>query len=413
MLPGPLALLEDGRFLRLWSAGLLLGTTRWLEILGIALWTLAETDSALVVALMLFARTLPMVLLGVPMGALADRLNRRKLLATGVGCALFSSTILLTLALKDVLAVWAVAAGASVSGIVWTMEHPVRRALIADVVGVGRIGVALSLDSATFNATRMIGPLAGGTVYAALALEGVYGASLVMSLLAIAALLTLRVSVSNERDNRKEPFLASLTGGIAEVRANPILTAVMVTTIAANLFGFSYASMVPVVGERVLGLDAVMVGVLMSMEGLGAFSGALALAFFIRAPLYGRVFLAGALLFLSMILTFSFSVYLAASMVALFLAGVGIAGFGSMQSTILISNAAPAVRSRVMGVLVLCIGAGPPGILLVGGISNVVGAATALAITAGTGTACIALAALRWPALWRSPEGSAHGRGET
>jgi len=413
MLPGPLALLEDGRFLRLWSAGLLLGTTRWLEILGIALWTLAETGSALVVALMLFVRTLPMVLLGVPMGALADRLNRRKLLATGVGCALLSSTILLTLALNDVLVVWAVAAGAFVSGIVWTMEHPVRRALIADVVGVGRIGVALSLDSATFNATRMIGPLAGGIVYAALALEGVYGASLVMSLLVIAALLTLRVSVSNERDDRKEPFLASLTGGIAEVRANPILTAVMVTTIAANLFGFSYASMVPVVGERVLGLDAVMVGVLMSMEGLGAFSGALALAFFIRAPLYGKVFLAGALLFLSMILTFSFSVYLAASMVALFLAGVGIAGFGSMQSTILISNAAPAVRSRVMGVLVLCIGAGPPGILLVGGIGNVVGAATALAITAGTGTACIALAALCWPALWRSPEGSAHGRGGT
>jgi len=404
MLPGPLALLEDGGFLRLWLAGLLLGTARWLEILGIALWTLAETDSALAVALMLFARTLPMVLLGVPMGALADRLDRRKLLATGVGCALLSSTILLTLALKDVLVVSAVAAGAFVSGIVWTMEHPVRRALVADVVGVGRIGVALSLDSATFNATRMIGPLAGGTVYATLSLEGVYGASLVMSLLAIAALLTLRVSVSNERDDRKEPFLASLTGGIAEVRANPILTAVMVTTIAANLFGFSYASMVPVVGERVLGLDAVMVGALMSMEGLGAFSGALALAFFIRAHLYGKVFLAGALLFLSMILTFSFSVYLAASMVALFLAGVGIAGFGSMQSTILISNAAPAVRSRVMGVLVFCIGAGPPGILLVGGISNVVGAATALAITAGTGTACIALAALCWPALWRSPE---------
>jgi len=171
--------------------------------------------------------------------------------------------------------------------------------------------------------------------------------------------------------------------------------------------------MVPVVGERVLGLDAVMVGVLMSMEGLGAFSGALALAFFIRAPLYGKVFLAGALLFLSMILTFSFSVYLAASMVALFLAGVGIAGFGSMQSTILISNATPVVRSRVMGVLVLCIGAAPPGILLVGGISNVVGATTALAITAGTGTACIALAALCWPALWRSPQGSAHGRGGT
>jgi len=398
---GPLVLLRDSAYLRLWLAGALLGTMRWLEVLGVALWTLAETHSALAVALMLFARMLPMALFGVPMGALADRVDRRRLLIAGVSVTLLSSSILLILVLAGILAPWHVAVGAFVSGTVWTMEHPVRRALIADRVGVERIGVAMSLDSATFNATRMTGPLAGGAVYAVLGMPGIFFTAIIVYALALLGLATLSMEVASPAGSRRESFFPALGQGIARVRASPVLAGVMAITIITNLFGFSYTSLVPVVGERVLSLDPFFVGVLMSMEGLGALLGALILAFVIRPPAYGRIFVGGALLFVAMVLLFSTSADPMLSMLALFLAGLGVAGFGSMQSTLLIANCAPEIRSRVMGVLVVCIGAGPPGVLLVGALGEAFSAATALTITAGAGSIALLIAAWNWRALWQ------------
>jgi hypothetical protein len=82
-------------------------------------------------------------------------------------------------------------------------------------------------------------------------------------------------------------------------------------------------------------------------------------------------------------------------------AGVGLAGFGAMQSTILLSASAVAMRSRVMGVLVVCIGAGPLGVLLVGWLAERMGATAALALTAGAGLGLmVALCAWR-PQLLR------------
>lgn len=404
----PADLAREPAFARLWAAGALLGTVRWLEVLGIGVWTYAETASPLAVAMMLFLRTVPMPLLGVPMGALADRVDRRSLLLAGSVVSTGASLALLTLAAHDALAPWQVGAGAFVSGVVWTMEHPVRRALIADVVGIERIGVAITLDSATFNATRMVGPLAGGAMYGALGLAGIYGFAVVAQVLTIALLASRRGSARRTPAATREPFARALAGGLATVRGSATLSGVMAATIVANLFGFAYPSMVPVIGDRVLGLDAFALGVLASMEGLGALTGALVLAFLVTPALHGRVFIGGAALFLSMLLAFTQASTLAVAMGALFVAGFGIAGFGAMQSTILITVSAPEVRSRVMGVLVVCIGAGPLGALILGALGNALGASLALALSSAAGLAGIALSAARWPDLWRSAGRARH-----
>jgi predicted MFS family arabinose efflux permease len=179
------------------------------------------------------------------------------------------------------------------------------------------------------------------------------------------------------------------------------LAAVMVVTVIANLFGFSYVAMVPVVGVGTLGLDAPGIGLLMSMEGAGATLGALTLAFVVRPAAYARVFSAGALLFLAMVLCFSRADSALPAMAALFVAGLGLAGFGAMQSTILLSASTVAMRSRVMGVLVVCIGAGPLGVLLVGWLAERLGATAALALTAGAGLALMIALCVWRPQLLR------------
>jgi len=392
--PSPLALLGQGDFLRLWGCGALMGTLRWLEVLAVGLYALAHTGSALVVALMLFARTVPMVALGAFTGALADRVERRRLLAAGLAASTLTALVLAVLGFSGHLALWHVALGAFVNGCVWTMEHPVRRALIGDVVDAGAMGAAISLDSSTFNATRMIGPLAGGAIYAALGLPGAYAAGLLAYAVALALCLGIRRPPPRRAPAAPQPLWRSLSAGLRYVASRGLLAGVMLVTVVANLFGFSYAAMVPVVGERVLGLEAPGIGVLMAMEGLGASLGALGLAFVIRPAAYARVFTCGALLFLAMVLAFALSATLATAMAALFLAGLGLAGFGAMQSTILLSASEPGLRSRVMGVLVVCIGAGPAGVLLVGWLAELLGAARALALTSGTGLACVLFSSL-------------------
>jgi MFS family permease len=344
---------------------------------------------------MLFARTLPMVLLGAFMGTLADRVQRRRLLAAGIGLMAVSAATLCALAFSGALELWHVAAGAIVNGSVWTMEHPVRRALIGDLVGGDTMGAAISLDSATFNATRMLGPIAGGAVFAAFGLPGAY----LVGAFAYGAALWLVLGlppVAPHPGRAPQGFWPSLGDGLGYVRARPVLAGVMAATVVANLFGFSYAAMVPVLGERVLALDAPGIGLLMAMEGLGASLGAVILAFVIRPAGYARVFTLGALVFLLMVLAFARSSTPLFAMLALFVAGLGLAGFSSMQSTILLSASEPELRSRVMGVLVVCIGAGPPGVLLLGWLAESLGAATALAITSSCGVlAVLALCVIR------------------
>ena len=109
-----------------------------------------------------------------------------------------------------------------------------------------------------------------------------------------------------------------------------------------------------------------------------------------------------AMLFLVMVIIFAHSASVASAMAALFCAGLSLAGFGAMQTTILLSSTRTALRSRVMGVLVVCIGAGPLGVLIVGAMAEHLGAVTALTVSSGAGL--LAMLGVCWlrPALLRA-----------
>jgi hypothetical protein len=95
-------------------------------------------------------------------------------------------------------------------------------------------------------------------------------------------------------------------------------------------------------------------------------------------------------------------------MALILLCGIGIAGFSVMQSTIIFLASPPALRSRVMGVLTVSIGAGPIGMVHVGLLADGLGATTAVAIIALEGLLALALAARYWPELWRPIRADLH-----
>ena len=397
------SLLTDPGFLRIWIVGALVGTIRWLEVLAVGVYTYQATGSPFIVATMLFVRMVPTMLLGAFAGVIADRVNRRHLMMVGLVLMCLVSLSLAALAINDRLVIWHIALGAVLSGIFWSGEFPVRRTMLGEIAGLGRLSAAMGLDSATNNFTRMLGPLLGGALLTTLGLGGAYALGVLLYAVAFISMLSLSFQENPSTESASVGVLTSISEGFAYIRTNRLIAGTLVITVFVNLFGFSYVSMLPVIGEQQLGLGAVAIGVLMSVEGCGALLGSLCVAAWVRSRYFTAIYMSGSALYLMMILAFSLSPWYSAAVVFLFAGGLGIAFFGSMQSTLIFFTALPRMRTRVMGVLVACIGAGPIGVLHVGLLAEWLGASRAVTIIAVEGLIAIAVAACIWPELRRAP----------
>jgi MFS family permease len=128
-------LLAEPDFRRLWLIGLVVFSVRWLEMLAVAVFAYQQTGSPLIVALLTMLRMLPMALFGAPIGAAAERIERRTALVIVMFSMLLCSIALALLAWTGSLEVWHLALASFFSGITWTTDNPVRRTMIGEVVG--------------------------------------------------------------------------------------------------------------------------------------------------------------------------------------------------------------------------------------------------------------------------------------
>jgi MFS family permease len=398
--PGATSLLSNAAFLRVWLTGGFAGVLRWLELLAISVYVLETTGSPFLVALMTFLRMAPMFLFGIPAGALADRYDRKRLLLVGLVVLAAAAAALALVAAQGRIALWHIAVGTFLNGMFWASEFPVRRIMLGEIAGVERLSRAMALESATSNATRMIGPALGGVLIQTIGLYGVYALGAILYL--ACAVLVLPVAYrSAGAAGTAASLLAMLREGWRFARAERLIVGALAVTVIVNLWGFAYITMVPVIGERALGLSPVLIGVLMSTEGLGAVIGALLVARYDRPGQYTRIYTGSSAAFLLGVLAFALSTWFPLSLALILLCGIGIAGFAVMQSTIVFLAAPVAVRSRIMGLLTVAIGAGPIGMLYVGVLADWLGASAAVACLAVQGLIALALAAWYWPELRR------------
>lgn len=402
----PPSLFHDPDFMKVWIAGALVGVMRWLDVLVVAYYTLVQTGSPFLVSAMLFLRMLPMFLLGAFAGVLAERLDRRVVLVVLLALMVAMYATLATLAIHDGLELWHVAVGVTFSGVFWAFELPVRRTMAGDTAGPERLPRAMGLESATNSITRAVGPLVGGALYDGVGIQGAFGLGASVCLIGAVLLAFVRRGARSEGVARG-PLLTGLKEGVAYVKTERVVQAVLAVTIVLNLFGFACVSMFAVIGRENFGMSASETGLLASAEGIGAFCGALLVAAFARPGQLARIFSIGAGGYIACIGLFASMgmlgstelVYFAGAF--LFLAGFGLSGFGSMQSGLVLARTPAHIRVRVMGVLAMCIGCGPIGILNVGWIAEAYGAATAVVIVTGTGFIFYLVAHAFYPELRR------------
>lgn len=389
------ALLRHRGFLCVWAAGVLNGVMRWLELLVVGLYVFQQTGSPFLAASMAILRLLPMALCGPWMGALADSLGRRRLYLALTAMALAATAAQAALAALELIEVWHLAVGSFLSGVFWSADVSVRRILLGEIAGPGRVAQGIAYDSLSNNVTRMLGPLLGGGLLQVFGLTGNFLLGFVCCL-AIAALLLAVRDPAQPSGGGTRRVAANLVAGIKLARASPLLVGLLLVTVIFNVFSFPTSSMVPVVGEGLLALSPLWVGLLAACEGAGATVGALAIALFARAGWYRRIYWGGLLLALLSIQAFALADWPPLAGLALFVMGLGVAGFSSMQATLVFLSAPPQARSRVMGLVAFCIGTAPLGLLLVGWLAGELGPARALSALSAAGLATLALVLWRW-----------------
>ncbi len=396
----PLALLSIRDFRLVWFVGAVSGTVRWLDMLAVSVYVLVTTGSPLLVALMFFLRMVPLFLFGAVTGALAENMDRKKTLVIGLCILAVIYLILGGLAWIDRLETWHLGFGVFCGGLLWSLDLSIRRTMVAEIAGMERIGAAMGLDASTNSFTRMLGPFIGGLVFE---LTGLYGALFLgASLYALAAFLLSLVDYESRSKVSGYPrFFNTFKEGIRFVFTSRIIAGTLAVTIALNLFGFSLISMVPVIAKEELGLSPFPTGILVSAEGAGAFLGCLLLAFFAHPQRFAQIYVGGAGMYLCCIAIFALSSHFVLSYIILWIAGFGIAGFATMQSALIISNSPPEMRTRVMGVLSMCIGFAPIGTIFVGLLANQLGAVTGVLILASSGILAMAGTIYLWPELTR------------
>jgi len=383
-------------FWRLWYAGLVSFLVRWIETLAVAIFVFQHTHSPFAVAMNAMLRLLPMGLFGAFIGAWAERIERRTALAAMIMATLLTDVALAALACAGALTVWDVAIGSLVNGLAWAADNPVRRVAMGEAVGGEHMSTAMSVDVAANNGSRMLGPAIGGLVLAGAGIAGVFALGAVLYASSLVAVLGLRAR-SHASGRARVPVLAGIAAGLRLARQHEKLFGTLVVTVIYNLFAWPFTSMVPVIAQGHLGLGAVGTGVLASMDGLGAFVGALVVAVAVRQRHYGQVYIGGFIVYSAMLIAFALMPAPLPASAALLLEGIGGSGYSIMQATLVYLYAPPEMRSRMLGLLSVCIGVGPLGFLQLGFMANAIGAQWA---TVATGTESLLALALTYP-LWR------------
>jgi MFS family permease len=389
------ALLTTPAFLRLWAIGGCVNTMRFFELLSAALFTLDVTGSGLAVAVVSAARTMPMLLFGAFSGVVTESISRKSVLQIGQLLTIASAVIVATLALFGLIRPWHLAVSSFVSGMVWSTEMATRRRMVGESVEGRLVSRALALDTMSNSGARLVGPIAAGIVYQHFGIAGCYLMS--AGVYAVAAGITRGVSYHQQSRRFVVSRVPSdLAEGVAFARGHITIAGVLAVTIAMNLLAFPYSALVAPIGRQVFEVSPTLVGVLAASEAFGAFIGGIWLTSS-EPPWTGRMLMVGgSLVFIACVFMMPLMPAFALACGLLAFGGFGSAAFANMQTSLIVLHAPPHIRSRLMGLLTVCIGMGPLGILLVGFLADRVGPMRAINIVEAVCFVWVSWIGLRW-----------------
>ena len=314
-------------------------------------------------------------------GKLADRFNKRKvlILTNIIGGA--ASLALGILVMTDLIALWHVFVLAGILGISTAIDAPVRQSFTTEVVGQTDLPNAVSLNSANFNAGRLVGPAISGGLIAAFGTGPSFIVNGLSYFFVIAALMNLNEKAFFHLDRPKSD--GSIREGIAYAKARPDIYVVMLMVFFLATFGLNFQIFNALMATQEFGLGPASFGLMGTFIAIGSLSGAIGSARLERFRdtkfvIKGGIAFSISIMVLSIIPNYSLYI--------LWLPICGVTALTTLVSanSIVQTSTDPAIRGRVMGIyLLIFMGGTPFGSPLIGATTDLVGIRPTIVICGG------------------------------
>lgn len=268
---------RSGAFVVLWSAGVVSNIGTWMNEVGASWLMTSLAPSPLMVALVQTATTLPVFLFALPAGALADIVDRRRLLivvqSLMAGCAaVFALLVWRDWITAPVLLVFTFLLGAGAA-----FAAPAWQAIVPKLVPKEDLQPAIALNSVGINISRALGPALAGFIIVGLGITAPFALNAFSFLGVIAALAWWKLPKSPPSMLPAERFWSAIRTGMRYARSSAPLRATLLRSIGFFLFASAYWALLPLIAKTELNGGAETFGILLGCVGFGAVSGAFAL----------------------------------------------------------------------------------------------------------------------------------------
>jgi MFS family permease len=391
----------------------LVGT--WMQTVAQAWLVLQMTNDPFLLGLVAAVQFLPVLVLGLFGGIIADALPKRRTLIATQTTQMLLAFALFALVATGRVEIWHIIVLATMLGISNAVDMPTRQAFVVEMVGREDVANAVALNSAVFNSARIVGPAIAGLTIGAFDISVAFLVNGLSFLAVIVAYGLMRDDELRARPRFLRPTSVGEVGttlaeGLHYVRRTELVLLATVVVGLVSTFGMNFSVVIPALARGVLHTDAAGYGFLMAATGIGSLAAALAIAFSGRSRTV--VIVVGALLLgVAEIAVASIHLFPLA-LVAMAFVGFGAIGMAATANTTIQLAVPDELRGRVMSVYTtVFVGSTPFGGLLMGWIASRYGVDVSLA-AGGLACAGIGLAAYAWLRHIRARTEAA-GRAET
>jgi MFS family permease len=378
--------------------------------LGILVVQIAAREGAperapLYLGLMGLARAVPGLALTLFAGAVADRVDRRRMLVVTQSTMALNAGALAVIAFLGAATMPIVLVAAAIQSAAFAFDNPARQSMIPRLVPLPVLPSAIGLQSAAFNGASIIGPLIAGLLYLPIGIPGLLAANAISfaailgALAAMPALPPLGARVSHS-------LVASVAEGARYVRRNPTL--VWVLTVSGTVFVTAgpVSALLPALAGESLWNGMSWLSLLLTAMGLGAFTGAFGTMNVGRFRGLGRIFVTCAMLNGAALVAFAVTSEPVLALVLAYVTGLSGTFMAGMGNNMIQATTADGYRGRVMSLWgILFIGLMPIGQLALGVLGSLLGIHTSLFVGGAMALSAGVYGALRVPAVvgWRAP----------
>ena len=344
----------------LWTGALTSSIGTWMQKVAQS-WlvlTITTSSSAFFLGLDSFLGELPILLLTLVGGVVADRYDRKRLLLTSQCIQMGAAFSLAALVYWDVVRIWHVLTLSVITGLAQAFGGPAYQSLLPSLVGKNDVPNAIAFNSIQFNLARVIGPLLAGAALAAFGMVACFGLNGLSFLAVIAAILSLHIR--HTPLTSKTRMHHELKSGFDYARAHPALLSLAVLGFVATFLGGPLLTFLPLFAQNIFHGGVTQYTHLMSFAGAGAVTGALVVAWLGKFKHMGRTLLSLQVLFGVLIVLFALTRIFWINAVLLFGCAACMVMVFAMLSSLVQLNAPNEMRGRVMSIYMVAFRGGMP-----------------------------------------------------